>query len=44
MVTEHRLSAWSILYQLVEKPSCAAPFGFSYPSVAQALVCPGTDK
>jgi hypothetical protein len=38
-ITEYRLSALSIPYQVVAKPSCAVPFRFSYPAVAQGAAC-----
>ena len=40
MITEYRLGSMSIPYQRVLKPSCAAPFLFSYPASAQAAACP----
>jgi hypothetical protein len=39
MITEYRLSALSIPYRRVDKPSCAAPFQFSYPAAAQGAAC-----
>jgi hypothetical protein len=39
-ITEYRLSAQSIPFRVVQKVSCAAPFRFSYPSVARAKACP----
>jgi hypothetical protein len=43
MVTEHRLSAGSVVYQLTEELPCPRPLRFSYPNqpaLAQAAACP----
>jgi hypothetical protein len=40
MVTETRLRAHSIAFERAARPSCAAPFRFSYPASTQAAACP----
>jgi hypothetical protein len=45
MVTEHRLSAGAVSYQLMEQVSCKEPLRFSYPNQpasAQAVACPSS--
>jgi len=47
MVTEQRLRARAIPYQLVVEPSCADPYRFSYPNRparAQASACPSPQR
>jgi hypothetical protein len=40
MVTETRLRAHSIAFERAARPSCSAPFRFSYPASTQAAACP----